>query len=658
MMTPEIIAMLSKEQQPANIVRLRNDLRGWLRMSRTQMKRKYPTWDYNLRTFRQRRFVEKNDIDAKKQDEPAKMTVPMSYTQVMTYVTFAFMLMKQNDTFFELNTAQNNVYSMEEASEDVLESDLRINNWDAKLVQSLLDVSRFGICAFKTTWKTDKVMVNVPMPGTTQDTGSFNEVTAPTMSAQEIVRYEGNDVISISPYRLLPDMRFPLSRWREGRFVADEYEYNIQYLRDLEETQNLLCGTKYITRTSRDLFIDGRDGHWSGGWDGSRFEIVNAFIGEATTNENDWMCISTEGHFKIVPKDYGLGPENYACDFLVQIINDERIVRLERLEYMHCEFIYDIGQFLPDMHSKLNMSLVDPIAAIQEVITFLINARVISLRQGIERHFIYDPSAIDASAVAARSPAIPMIKGAPRTGIQNFVMQLKYQDPTVMNMQEQDQFQKIMQTVTGVNENAMGQYAPGRRSATENRAANQGAASRMTMHTSLLFSDCYGELGRKMLSNLRQGMSFDQFQKVLGDIPPTPGMTLQDLYAQFAPADRTQLIGNRQFFVFNGTTSSERTYLAQSLQELVVALMSNPQIMPLLGYDITKLVDEIQRLRGIRNVSRFKVTPGPTGIPNPGAAAALAASQPGGAAPPVGGGGAPSPVPVPAAGAAGVPGGL
>lgn len=612
-MDENIANMLDQPTQPENIVRLMNDIRGWLRYSRRQMKRYYAGWDSNMKTFKTIRYGDEMDINARKNAEPEKMVVPLTYTQVMTYVTFAFMLMKQNETFFQLNANQNEAYGLTECSEDFLERDLRYNKWDSMLVQSLLDVARFGICALKTTWKKETTLVNVQSPGTSVDSGSGWAVnTGPIILPKVCIKYEGNQITNVSPYRLLPDLRMPLTRWREGRFVADEMEFNIQYLLELDD-QDILAGVKYVDPTPKNIFREGADNNWDEGrFSGIRdfFSTDNNAATPADRRDRDFLCISSEGQFKLVPSKYGIGPENYPCDFLVQMINDQRIVRIERMDYMHRDFIYDIGQFIPDVHSRLNMALVDPINAIQEVVSFLVNTRVISLRQGIEKHVVYDPSVIETAHLNARSPYIAMKKGAPRNGVSNYLMQLKYVDPTMANMQEADQFSKILQTVTGVNENAMGQYSPGRRSATENRAANQGAASRMTFHTSLLWSDCYGPMGGKMLTNLRQGVSQETFLKVIGQLSPTPGIDIQSLFGQFCPMDQSELIGNNQFFVFNGTTQSERTYLSQSLQELVIALVGNPEMIPLLGYDVTKLIDEIQFLRGVRNVARFKLPPG------------------------------------------------
>jgi hypothetical protein len=371
------------------------------------------------------------------------------------------------------------------------------------------------------------------------------------------------------------------------------------------------------------------------GWSEGRFALIEDAWGNnksRSQDDTDFMVINTEGQFKLNPKKYGLGEEDYDCDYIVVIANDNRIVRIERCEYVHGEFIYDIAQFLPDVHNKLNHALSDTIDSLQDVITWLVNARILSVRRGLETHAVVDPSVVDVAGMEGRQPIYFLRKGAPRVGIDKFFMQLKYVDPTTRHFDDADVLMRIMQTVTGVNENSMGQYAPGRRSASENRAANAGAASRMMLHASIVWEDMFTPLGRKMLSNQRQGVTLDTFKRVIGDAPPTPGIgSIEDLYSRFCPG-LPALVGSEDFFVFDGTTASERTYIAQSLQELVIAIFSNPEVMPMLNFDINKLIDEIQFYRGIRNLNRFKLAPGALPqqvLPPPGLAGAPGAPGPG-----------------------------
>lgn len=606
---PHIKEMLSQEVQPPNIVQLKNDLLRWLRGSRSVMKRKYSIWDRNARIYRGYRRKDEEDLEAKEMGEPEKMVVPLTYTQIQTFVAFTFLLYLQNDRFFELTPTGDQDFDLEEAIEKTLQRDLNHNDWYSVLYQSILDIGRFGVCILKSYWKLEKQSVRLPVAASNSG-GLFPTIQAASLSAQQVTKYEGNAIVNISPYRFFPDMRLPLSRWKEGQFAFDEMEFHISHFWQAED-QGEMAGTHLITQMEKSMFEN------SYRWEESYFQITAAWDNSNQTSTwNDFMAISTEGICKIKPKDYGLGPEDFEVPFLVTMVNDQRITSIQRFEALHGEFIHDVAQFSPDNHNKLNEALADNIHALQDIVTWLINSRILSVRRGLDTHMILDPSVVDMATVEARSPFILLRKGAPRTGVQNFIQQLKITDVTQSHFTDADVLMKIMQQVTGVSDNALGQVAPGRRSATENRAANAGAASRMKIISSLMFSQAYQPLGKKMMINQRQWMSYDTFRKICGR-GSLNEQVIQQQYAQFHPASPLDLIGNEDFFVWDATLQSEKGFMAQSLQELLQTILGNPvtmQVMMQQGFNISKCFDEIQFLRGINNVSRF-FTPGTPSVP-------------------------------------------
>ena len=153
----------------------------------------------------------------------------------------------------------------------------------------------------------------------------------------------------------------------------------------------------------------------------------------------------------------------------------------------------------------------------------------------------------------------------------------------------------------------------------------QGAAGRMKMHGQLIWESSLGRLGRLMLSNLRQSLSLESFQSVVGEDP-----MMQQRYALFkgTPQD---VISGADFFTFDSTLQSEKGFIAQSMQELLVAIINNPVAAQQLDLDPRAMLSEIQSLRGVGNVSRFSlskqvasgaqpplppsVVPGPEGTP-------------------------------------------
>ena len=543
------------------------------------------------------------------------MTVPLSYAQVNTLVTFLFLLYTQRESIFELTATGDEDFSIRDESQAVIDREVRQTRFHSKLIHALLDMARFNLGVLKTSWKYESIEVE-------KDNGfkaMFN--TDGTMGDmmeeenEEVVLCEGNYVENISPYNFFFDTRLPLTRWKEGRFAADETQVNLKEL-EQQERDGVYAGTKYVQTFDRKS--------WNARRDGTRLDGVDFSDQRRGQAERDYMCAVVQMQVKIVPKEYGLSDEKNEEIWVVTFVNDNRIISLEPLNAPHYEFQYDILTTLPDQHAELCDSISTLIDPLQEVITWLVNSRVASVRTNIEGRYIVDPMHVDTATLTGGNKFILLKKNAPRLGVDKFMMQFRTADPTVTHFQDAQTLMQMMQVVSGVNENSMGHVAPGRRSATENRTANAGAAARMKLIGSSIWVDALAPLGRKLLLNCRQDLSFDTYAKIIGP------EKAQETFEEFNQ-ESYNLVGNEDFFMFDGTLPSEKNYLAQSLQELVVALISNPEVAMQMQLDIPAMIREIQTLRGIHNLSRFELKPTQTNgqpIPLPGAPAPIGAPQP------------------------------
>lgn len=594
---------LEAEEQDEKIIQIKDKVNGLIKMSRGKMSEKYATWDRHNDVYQGVRPLDKEDIEAQEHKEPEKMVVPMSFAQIQTFVAFAFLLLTQNRRFFEFVATGAEDYDISNDAEEMLERDLRRNYWNRVLFQSLLDSARFGIGVIKHWWEVDHMYAPVNVAATEKSVQNFNYTAAAETSMQKVVKYEGNKILNISPYNFFPDVRFPLAEWRRGSFVGDETEWHISELRKWE-TNGVFFGVDHIQPMEKDALKERGD---------TRLKSFTGFVNKSGKTKDDQVVCITSCQLELIPKNYDLGPEEVPLKFVVSIANDQRVVGIQRAGYLHDEPTYDIAQYSPDMHQQIGDSLADTISSMQDVVSYLINSRLTSVRRSLEHNLIIDPSGVDMSTVESRSPWIMMKKGSPRLGVDKFIRQLQYVDTTASHFADADVLMKIMQMVTGVNENSMGQVHGGRRSATENRAANQGAAARMKLVTTVMWQDCYASLGRKMLINSRQGVSEETFVKVLGE-------SARPRHQLFSPSDPLSLIGVEDHFVFDSTIQSEKGFIAQSLQELVGAVLSNPIVMQVLPIDIGKLMEEILQLRGVDNIERFRTQPQ---IPQNGIANAL-----------------------------------
>ena len=614
---------LGEERQDEKIVQLTEDLKRMLKNSRDTMGKQYPKWDRNIGVYRGKLLPDAEDYEARATGEPEKSIIPLSYAQVQTFVAFGFLLLTQNKRFYEISGTGDEDFDFVELVEKGLARDLLHNQWNAKLYQFLLDLARCSIAPLKHWWTVDTQSVKIDLPEELANS-PMGALLGETKSTRiDAIKYEGNRIQNVKPKNFLPDTRKSLTEWESGQFVADEDCWHITNVKELER-KGLAFGVKHVSQMTKESWAARGK---------SALSSLEDSIGKAK-DESDYMVALTEGNVRLIPAKYDLGPEDFPILYTFRLAND-RLISLEESNTLHDSFNYCLAQFSHDNEAKLNEGLSDTIHALQDTITWLYNSRVSSVRNSMDRHLVVNPTHIDTASLEARSPIIYTRKNAPLVDLRSLVHQLDIRDTTTGHFQDADNLMKTMQFVTGVNENAMGQVSGGRRSATENRAANAGAASRMKVILSCAWDTALGPLGRKLSLNQRQGFSPETFRKIFGEDEKTLG-----LFERFCPSNPLDLVGNEDFFVFDSTLNSEKGFLAQSLQELVVAVVSNPEFAMTSGFDLQKAMEEIQTLRGLSNVTRFFKTPaippgmGPGGAPlPPGSAGQIPGQPPGGVVP-------------------------
>lgn len=598
-----------------------------LRMSRGRMANYYDSWDRNASVYKGLMAPDKEDRDAVKKGDPAKMTVPLTFAQVQTFVAFCFLLYTQNSDFYALQPTGNEDFPIRDDAEKFLKRDLNRNQFYVTLYQFLLDIGRFNLGVFKHSWHEDYAYV----PSTIlKQPAAFMGVSQGRTRVEEIIkkvlRFEGNKIFPISPFRFYPDLRLPITRFQEGEFCGSEDEFAITELHKMQDAGDL-SGVEYVNPINPDFFRVRV---------GSRFSLVDDSPSRMhSINYSDkslGMTIIDEIQVKIVPSKFmldggePLGDETYPIVYNVWIANDKRIVKCEPLGYLHGQFTYDVGQFSPDQHEIMGQGLSDVIDHLQAIISWFVNSHISSVRKVISNRLVVDPAGIDRKSLEDKQSAVIFVKkGKSASGIDRWIKQLEVRDVTQNHMKDTEVLTKLMQVITGVNDNAMGQYNSGRRSATEARAVTAGAASRLKTSAIVIWAMALDPLGRKLLTNLRQGIQQETFARVIGRPMPMPtDQTDPNFQIKLQSAQQSQmafqqrwdafkstpeeLVGADDFFVFDSTLPSEKGFIAQSLQELLSIVLTNPESAQALDLNAKAILDEIYKLRGIPNFERFSLS--------------------------------------------------
>lgn len=608
-LSPNVAKVLAEKTPPRQLDKFRQRCQGLVKMSRDSMSKYYDAWDMAERTYRGERTPDAEDKKAAKKNEPMKVFVPLTHAQVQTFVSFAVMMMTQRDYFYELGGTGVEDEKAAKLGQAVLQRDLEYNKWEGVLLpQFLTDAAVKGLGVLKTQWshETCPAPTQVPDPRWQPDPMLPTQAVPPTVTVyQEKTKYLGNRIEVVSPYRWFPDTRLPITRYREGEFCADESEKSYGELQKLER-RGEVAGLQWVPRLNDNGFEDRRLTILSQGsqqsWDptvpgnlsGRYYLITEVEIrcNPAQTEIGDGVVINPDLDAEVV--------------LLVWIANDDRIIRIVDSGYEHNEFLYDAAQFFNDQSRLLNGGIAELLAPMQDIMDWLLNTRVTNVRKCIQNFSVVDPRYVNLDDLKARNPVV-RTKGIPDgLSIDAYFKQFNPIDVTTTHLTDMANISSLSKEATGLQENLLGQYAEGRRSAREASNVNANGASRVTLPIKGLWESALLPCGRKMLANHRQGLDIQQLVSIVGlqRIVSDPASA----YA-FLPVDKTQLYGNYDFLIFDATVPSQRMAQAMALAQAGETMMKDPRAFMVLGKDPKLLFDEWFELMGIRNADRFNLTP-------------------------------------------------
>lgn len=580
-------------------------------ISRDDMSKNFHMWDVHDEIFRSERKRDKEDRVAMAKGDPKKMIVPLTFSQIMTFVSFAILSITQNRRFYELEPVRRDEEVLEEVLELILEHDLRRNKWTSFLVQFFLDIGRFSLGAAEVCYQEEKRWIRVPKAETVP--GAFGVPTeTSTNDYEEVTIFVGNRIHPVSPYRFLPDTRLPLTRYQEGEFCGSEELWSMARLRGDGNLFNL----DRIPKMTESAYRDRRKV--------SRIDLgplnrqnpnlaYSGVAGDSSEFVQNGPVVVTKLVADIVPKQFKVGEENplgkedRTYRYIIWYANDKTIIRFDEATYLHCQFPYMCAQYTPDQHQTVNEGLSDLCDELTNLITWKLNAHVASQRNSVLSKFLIDPSAVDIKDFESRGPFMFLKKGAALTGVDRYVKQFITQDTTGNTMKDIADLKGLTENITGWSGQMQGQYSAGRRSATQDREVARGAGARGKIVVGAIWDCGFEPLGKQLIVNNRQDMELADFINVIGERewplnPKTQQLfTTEEVYALFK-SDPLSLAKSEHFFVFDATLPSEKSFLAQSLQEILMVMFQNPEISVVLGYgpeQIKELFNQIYLLRGV-----------------------------------------------------------
>lgn len=589
-----------------------------MKSSSEKMSTFHDGWDANSYIYRGYRVTDKEDVDSIKEGTPPKVIVPITYAQVQTALSFIISTFTQRDSILEVRGRGPE----DEKSSFAITTDIDYQLLDQKFVLKLyfwlLDALKQGFGVVRLEWDERyndmRVAKQVPDNSISNVFKSVFGKAVPMKTeeaVESVLSYQGTKIRNVSPYAFYPDPSVTIANFQEGQFVFHEEEVSIASLEAKEG--DLYFGTDKIPLTiGKDLF-GARPRRVAGPF--ANEESATPLMEKRQENRPAILC---EGEITMSPKrasetwGANFGDDTKPVKWLVTVVNDQKLVRFEPCGYLHGRYCYELFEFSPDHDSFFNPGLSDTISELQGIITFFLNSHIVNVKKIISNRFIIDPTKIheediDSGALYIRT------KGA-QGDIRRSIEQLAMSDVTKGHVADMETLTTLVTLITGVNENALGQYSSGRRSATEARNVNAGSAARLKMHATIAWMQGVEPFAKQVLSNTRQWRTKDVYEMIVGQL------VIDAPYESTIYADPKKLAGGYDFVPYDATLPTDRQFQAGVLQELFTVLVQNPQTIQLLNKDPIKLLNYIAQLYNIRNMRDFDLQPlGPAapGLPPP-----------------------------------------
>jgi hypothetical protein len=408
--------------------------------------------------------------------------------------------------------------------------------------------------------------------------------------------YEGNKLVNIDPYRLLPDPNTSAHEIQEGEFFGFIDRGNTyEYLKRERNNNDHIFNAKYLKHFKPTSSIDIEDGKTRGRHD--RDEYIS------TNNPCDviWM------YCEIIPSEWGLGSSQYPEKWFFGVAGDQVLITAMPLGMHHNMFPAVVAAPDYDGYSLDPPSRLGLVQDVQTVMNFLYSSHLQNIMKVINDMFVVDPSLVNIEDLSDPKPGklIRMRRKAwGRGGVKDAVSQLDVRDVTQNHVADTTFLDNLMKQSSGANDPVQGNI--GRRtsriSASEFQGARGSSLSRLEKTARTISMQAMQPLGRMLASNIQQFMEQETFVKATGEW----AQVLQDKYSAQVESDRIS-ISPRQMIVDYDITPHDGTIPGSedvgTWVQLFQIMSQNPEVGQ--NFNVVKTFQHIAHQMGAKNLEKF-----------------------------------------------------
>jgi len=559
-------------------------------------------------------------VDPDKRDKEGKSLFPFARSIVVPY-TYA--VLDTRLTFFFLAFASKNpiVPILGRGPEDIIPAKLVevINEYQmtetsalAVLHSWIKDSERYGIGVIKNLW-TEKVESKTIVrrePVSLFGTKLFERMTR---TQENITTYEGNIAFNVSPFNFFPDPRVPVSRVREeGEFIGHQLKrgYNHLLKKELqEEFFNVKEFIKAGTAQNRERGVSDEQRDGIGGSSNlpsivGMHQSLDVVPGDKKDRGyHDIKELSIE----LIPKDHDLSDGTRPEIWVMALIDNETVVQCEPSIY--AEFPYYLLESNYDYASPMNVSTVEMVSPMADILSWLFNSHMENVRKIINDVLIVDPSLIELRDLLKGGPAkiIRMKEDAYGLGMMDkAVKQLQVSDITRNHFTDARTIIDLIQRVAASPDNLMGIPEEVKRTATETSSTINLATSRLK-----LVGKMYSVLGvmpwfKAMTFNNQHFLTQERYFRITDKIAEELGKDPKEIMGRVLVKPE-ELYGNFDFMYPNLDMPTDKADQARVWGEILKQLLSSDILLQ--DYSASKVFAHGLYALGIGNISEFRKRP-------------------------------------------------
>ena len=574
--------------------------------SYTQMSKRHPTWNDIDNTLKVYIPVDDAERLVKNKDKrkPTSIVVPYSYATietVMAYLTKGLL----SDSVFQYDGQSPEDTLPAKLLELTVNQQVRRFKSDLEMHTSLRDSLSYGFgastVAWSEVWGKKTSLQNIPMYGSFGNTIGNNKVKVD----KDALLYEGNEVIAIDPYKLLPDPNVSIHNIQAGDYIGWIEFQSYNKLIAGEVSGNGYVNVKHL-RTGRFQNITSKYST-----DASQ-RITKKEPQNIETNSRRNYTTLIHLYIRIIPKEWGLPGDSgnangeYPEIWLFTVANESLVIRAMPLGLNHGRYPIAIAAPDYDGYSITPLSRMELIAGLQTTLNWMFNSHIANVRKAINDMLIVDPSLINMEDLANPEPGklIRLRRSAWGRGVTGAIEQLRVSDITAHNMQDAEQIMALMQRASAATDATMGiQRSGGERvTAQEYSGTMQMAVSRLEHIAKIISKQYMIDLAYFHASHTQQLMSQEIYAKASGEWPERLieefGIDPQRAM-QISPFD---VLADFDIIFKDGTSATADALSNDFWTRNFNAILTSDKLGM---FDAQRIFQHMARLNGAKNVGEF-----------------------------------------------------